>query len=77
MIKKTLSIIILSLLIITPSSSDVWDKLRECTLKCKMNNLIENINPKNYLEKRKRCKGYADNADTVYIGKQIYKECMK
>ena len=39
-----------------------WDKL--------------NLNPVTYFEKRKECKEGADRADTVYEGKQRYKNCM-
>ena len=39
-----------------------WDKL--------------NLNPVTYFEKRKECKEEADRADTVYEGKQRYKNCM-
>ena len=41
-----------------------WDKLPDLP------------NPKRYLEKRKECKEEADRADTVYQGKQRYKDCM-
>ena len=41
-----------------------WDKL-------------DDINPLNYFEKRKKCKDAADTADTVALGKYWYKECMK
>ena len=41
-----------------------WDKLPDLP------------NPGRYLEKRKECKEEADRADTVYEGKQRYKDCM-
>ena len=34
-------------------------------------------NPLNYFEKRKKCLRRKDNADTVAIGKRIYKNCME
>ena len=34
------------------------------------------LNPVTYFEKRKECKEYADMQDTVYEGKQYYKDCM-
>ena len=41
-----------------------WDKLPDLP------------NPGRYLEKRKECKEEADRADTVYEGKERYKDCM-
>ena len=35
-----------------------------------------NLNPMNYFNKRKECLRRKDNADTVAIGKRIYKLCM-
>ena len=40
-----------------------WDKL--------------NLNPVTYFEKRKECKEGADMQDTVYDGKEYYKDCME
>ena len=37
---------------------------------------IDDLNPLNYFEKRKECLRRKDNADTVAIGKRIYKNCM-
>ena len=34
------------------------------------------LNPVTYFAKRKECKEYADMQDTVYEGKQYYKDCM-
>ena len=34
------------------------------------------LNTMNYLEKRKECLRRKDNADTVAIGKRVYKNCM-
>ena len=33
------------------------------------------LNPVTYFEKRKECKEEADRADTVYLGKERYKNC--
>ena len=35
------------------------------------------LNPVTYFEKRKECKEWADNADTVAKGKERYKDCME
>ena len=37
---------------------------------------FDDINPVKYFEKRKECKEWADRADTVYLGKERYKDCM-
>ena len=37
---------------------------------------LDDLNPLNYFEKRKECLRRKDNADTVAIGKRIYKSCM-
>ena len=37
---------------------------------------LDNINPMNYFEKKKKCQAIADRMDTVRIGKIRYKECM-
>ena len=56
----------------------------ECILdrsKCSLMERIEikakKLNPMNYLEKRKECLRRKDNADTVAIGKRVYKNCME
>ena len=38
---------------------------------------LDAINPVTYFEKRKECKEWADNADTVAKGKERYKDCME
>ncbi len=38
---------------------------------------LSDLNPLNYFEKRKQCLRRKDNADTVAIGKRIYKNCME
>ena len=55
----------------------------ECILdrsKCSLMERIEikakKLNPMKYLEKRKECLRRKDNADTVAIGKRVYKNCM-
>ncbi len=40
-------------------------------------NTLDDLNPLNYFEKRKQCLRRKDNADTVAIGKRIYKSCME
>jgi len=37
---------------------------------------LDDINPLNYFEKRKKCREWADQADTVHLGKIWYKQCM-
>ena len=44
-------------------------------IKCKTGEY--NLSPTDYFKKRKRCSRYRDQADTVYQGKQIYKQCME
>ena len=48
-------------------------KLKE---KKKKQSILYKLNPLNYFEKRKECKEEADRADTVYQGKERYKNCM-
>ena len=45
--------------------------------KCKAEKISSKLNPMNYLEKRKECLKQKDRADTVAIGKRIYKICME
>ena len=44
-------------------------------IKCKTGEY--NLSPTDYFKKRKRCSRLKDRADTVYQGKQIYKQCME
>ena len=44
-------------------------------IKCKTGEY--NLSPTDYFKKRKRCSSLKDRADTVYQGKQIYKQCME
>ena len=44
-------------------------------IKCKTGEY--NLSPTDYFKKRKRCSRLKDQADTVYQGKQIYKQCME
>ena len=37
---------------------------------------LKDLNPVTYFEKRKECKEGADMQDTVYDGKEYYKDCM-
>ena len=55
----------------------------ECILdrsKCSLMERIEikakKLNHMNYIEKSKECLRRKDNADTVAIGKRVYKNCM-
>ena len=38
---------------------------------------LKDLNPVTYFEKRKECKEGADMQDTVYDGKEYYKDCME
>ena len=49
-------------------------KLKE---KKKKQSILYKLNPLNYFEKRKECKEGADMQDTVYDGKEYYKDCME
>ena len=46
-------------------------------LKCKAGSAIDDIKPINYFKNKKKCQEWADNAETVAIGKRWYKDCMK
>tara|TARA_B100001057_G_scaffold89739_1_gene85999 strand:- start:1063 stop:1347 length:285 start_codon:yes stop_codon:yes gene_type:complete len=43
-------------------------------IKCKTGEY--NLSPTDYFKKRKKCSNLRDRADTVYQGKQLYKQCM-
>ena len=43
-------------------------------IKCKADDY--NFSPTDYFKKRKKCSDLRDRADTVYQGKQLYKQCM-
>ena len=45
--------------------------------KSRTEKILHKLNPARYLEKRKECKEEADRADTVYQGKERYKDCME
>ena len=85
--KKILSILLLSLFSFN-SNSDAKtlreyniEEAERCNksiftkIKCKTGDY--NLSPTDYLKKRKRCSRLKDQADTVYLGKQIYNQCMK
>jgi hypothetical protein len=76
--KKLLGIIVLSLLLSSNAySGSVFSSLnKEKNIFEKAADALDNINPMNYFEKKKKCQDQADNADTVRIGKRWYKECM-
>jgi len=54
------------------SEMSMFEKLR-----CKTEDVTSSLNPIDYFEKRKQCLRRKDNADTVAIGKRIYKNCME
>ena len=54
------------------SEMSIFEKLR-----CKTEDVTSSLNPIDYFEKRKECIRRKDNADTVAIGKRIYKNCME
>ena len=43
----------------------------------KAGDTLDDLNPLNYFEKRKKCQASADRADTVAMGKRRYKDCME
>ena len=82
--KKLLAITVLGLLCMfsfkkeahAVSASCIMD-YKYCTLLDKLEMKVSDLNPLNYLEKRKECQRRADMADTVYLGKKRYKYCME
>ena len=91
--KKLLGILVLGLLLIIFSNTAQADLpcrnneklvIDEGKVYCakkslfdKAGDALDDINPLNYFEKRKKCQGIADRADTVWEGKIYYKNCMK
>ena len=84
--KKLLGIVVLGLVLIIFSNT----AQAACTLKqlqrgtCdersffdKVGDALDDINPLNYFEKRKKCQDQADRMDTVAIGKRYFKHCME
>jgi len=71
--KKLLAFVVLGLLFIS------IDLINPTTVKATIFHLIERKinNTLDYFEKRKKCQEEADRADTVYLGKERYKDCMK
>ena len=57
------------------NDKDLINKIIE-KLKCKAGSAIDDINPINYFKNKKKCQEWADNAETVAIGKRWYKDCM-
>ena len=53
------------------SEMSMFEKLR-----CKTEDVTSSLNPIDYFEKRKECLRRKDHADTVAIGKRVYKNCM-
>mgnify|MGYP006148601173 CR=1 FL=1 len=75
--KKILGIIVLSLLLSgNVHSAAIGDHLFKRSIFEKAADALDNINPMNYFEKKKKCQAIADRMDTVRIGKIRYKECM-
>ena len=71
--KRFLAILVLSLLFISIDLSN------PTTVKATIFHFIERKinNTLDYFEKRKKCQEEADRADTVYLGKERYKDCME
>ena len=86
--KKLLGILVLGLLFISidlsnPTRVEALKDLSELDKRGffekqwdNLNYKLDDLNPVNYFEKRKECKEEADRADTVYEGKERYKDCM-
>ena len=82
--KKLLGIVILGLLFIsidlsnpTAVKADTFEEMVERAKISKLERILSDLNPLTYFEKWKECKEYADRADTVYAGKERYKDCME
>ena len=81
--KKLLGILVLGLLFVsidlsnpTAVKADTFEEMMEKARMNKFERMLYDLNPVRYLEKRKECKEEADRADTVYQGKERYKDCM-
>ena len=82
--KKLLAIIVLGLLFISIDLSHptrveagyTYEEMMERANMNKLERILYDLNPARYLKKRKECKEEADRADTVYQGKERYKDCM-
>ena len=75
--KKLLGILVLGLLLSGNAyAACVFNCPTEKTLLEKLKNNIDDLNPINYFEKRKKCQARADRADTVAAGKRRFKYCM-
>jgi len=82
--KKLLGIVVLSLLFISIDLSNptrveagyTYEEMMERANMNKLERILYDLNPARYLKKRKECKEEADRADTVYQGKERYKDCM-
>ena len=84
MIRNFLITVFLSSVFLTILSTDSKAYSIECALdrsKCSLLEKIElkanKLNPMDYFKKRKECLRRKDHADTVAIGKRIYKICME
>jgi len=88
LISISLSALFLTLIFVFYSSSEaktlrelLIEEAERCNksiftkIKCKTGEY--NLSPTDYFKKRKRCSRLKDRADTVYQGKQIYKQCME
>jgi len=88
--KKLLGIVVVSLLLIifssTAQAACTLKQLQRGTCDYrfpersffdKVGDALDDINPLNYFEKRKKCQDQADRMDTVAEGKRRYKNCMK
>jgi len=81
MTKRFLGILVLGLLLGALTSCDdgkIDCRFHgNCTSLEKLKNNITDLNPIDYIEKRKKCKDGADRQDTVAQGKRYYKNCME
>jgi len=81
--KKLLGILVLGLLFIsidlsnpTRVEAETFEEMVERARMSKLERILSDLNPVTYFKKRKECKEEADRADTVYQGKERYKDCM-
>ena len=84
MIKKNLITVFFFSVFLVVLSTESKAYSIECILdrsKCSLLERIEikakKLNPMDYIKKRKECLRRKDHADTVAIGKRVYKNCME
>ena len=69
-------LLVLSTESIAYSIECAWDRSK-CSLLERIEIKAKKLNPMDYIKKRKECLRRKDHADTVAIGKRVYKNCME